>query len=142
MTNKDTRFQKEVSGNPKGRPLGSRNQSILAAEKLMENQAAAITQKCIDKALAGDATAIKLCLSRILPVKRERTIELDLPALEGSQDALKAIKVVLEAVGAGAITPSEGQGVAQLLEAYRRTREVEELEARIEVLEAEQCAAR
>jgi hypothetical protein len=32
--------------------------------------------------------------------------------------------------------------VAQLLEAYRRTREVEELEARIEVLEAQQCAAR
>ena len=142
MTNKDTRFQKGVSGNRKGRPLGSRNQSILAAEKLMENQAAAITQKCIDKALAGDATAIKLCLSRILPVKRERTIELDLPALEGSQDALKAIKVVLEAVGAGAITPSEGQGVAQLLETHRRTREVEELEQRIEVLEAEQCAAR
>ena len=60
MTNKDTRFQKGVSGNPKGRPLGSRNQSILAAEKLMENQAAAITQKCIDMAIEGDTTALQL----------------------------------------------------------------------------------
>ena len=54
----------------------------------------------------GDPTALRFCLSRILPVKRERTIELDLPALEGSQDSLRAIGTVLEAVGAGAITPS------------------------------------
>ena len=49
---------------------------------------------------------------------------------------------MLEAVGAGAITPSEGQAVASLVEAYRRTLEVEELEHRIEALEAQQCAAR
>jgi len=49
---------------------------------------------------------------------------------------------VLEAVGVGAITPSEGQAVTSLLEAHRRTFEVEELENRIEALEAQQCAAR
>ena len=49
---------------------------------------------------------------------------------------------MLEAVGAGMITPSEGQAVASLLEAHRRTFEVEELEHRIEALEAQQCAAR
>ena len=64
------------------------------------------------------------------------------PSLEGSQDSLRAIGTVLEAVGAGAITPSEGQAVTSLLEAHRRTFEVEELEQRIEVLEAQQCAAR
>ncbi len=142
MTNKDTRFQKGVSGNPKGRPLGSRNQSILAAEKLMENQAAAITQKCIDKALAGDATAIKLCLSRILPVKRERTIQLDLPPLEGSQDALRAIEREVAAVADGELAPAEGQSLASLLETHRRHYEIEELERRLERLEARQCAAR
>ncbi len=65
-----------------------------------------------------------------------------LEALEGSQGALGAIGTVLEAVGAGTITPSEGQAVASLLEAHRRTFEVEELERRLEVLEAQQCAAR
>ena len=142
MKSRDHLFQPGQSGNVSGRPKWRRNRATLTAEALLDGEAETITRKCIDLALAGDHTALRLCLSRILPVKRERTIELDLPALEGSQDALKAIKVVLEAVGAGAITPSEGQGVAQLLEAYRRTREVEELEARIEVLEAEQCAAR
>ena len=49
---------------------------------------------------------------------------------------------MLEAVGAGTITPSEGQAVASLLETHRQTFEVEELEHRIETLEAQQCAAR
>ena len=65
-----------------------------------------------------------------------------LRVLGGSQDSLKAIGTVLEAVGAGAITPAEGQAVTSLLEAHRRTFEVEELEHRIEALEAQQCGAR
>ena len=65
-----------------------------------------------------------------------------MPPLEGSQGALRAIGTVLEAVGSGAITPSEGQALASLLETHRRTFEVEELEHRIEALEAQQCAAR
>ena len=72
MTNKDTRFQKGVSGNPKRRPQGSRNASTMAAERLLEGEAEAITQKCVDMAMDGDPTALRLCLSRILPVKRER----------------------------------------------------------------------
>ena len=111
-------------------------------EALLDGESEAITRRCIDLAKGGDPTALRLCLSRILPVKRERTIELDLPVLGDSQDSLRAIGTVLEAVGAGAITPSEGQAVTSLLEAHRRTFEVEELEHRIEVLEAQQCAAR
>jgi len=34
--------------------------------------AARLTRKCIDLAMEGDPTALRLCLSRILPVKRER----------------------------------------------------------------------
>ena len=49
---------------------------------------------------------------------------------------------MLEAVGAGAITPSEGQSIANLLETHRRHYEIEELERRLERLEAQQCAAR
>jgi hypothetical protein len=77
-----------------------------------------------------------------MPIKRERSISFEMPPLEGSQGALRAIGTVLEAVGSGAITPSEGQALASLLETHRRTFEVEELEHRIESLEAQQCAAR
>ena len=141
MTNKDTRFQKGVSGNPKGRPLGSRNQSSLAAEMLLENQAAAITQKCISMAMQGDITAIKLCLSRLIPTKRERAISLEIPPLEGSQDIMRAIGTVLEAVGSGVITPGEGTAVARLLEVHRAAFEIVELENRLDALEARVCGA-
>jgi hypothetical protein len=142
MREKDTRFKPGQSGNPTGRPRGARNKATVAAETLLDGEAETITRRCIDLAMEGDATALRLCLSRILPVKRERTIELDLPALEGSQDSLRTIGTVLEAVGSGAITPAEGQAVASLLEAHRRTFEVEELGHRIEALEAQQCATR
>ena len=142
MTNKDTRFQKGVSGNRSGRPKGARNKATVAAESLLDGEGEVITRRCINLALEGDSTALRLCLSRLIPIKRERAISLYLPPLEGSQDSLKAIGSVLEAVGSGAITPSEGQALASLLETHRRTFEVEELEHRIEALEAQQCAAR
>jgi hypothetical protein len=142
MSKQDSQFKPGQSGNPSGRPRGARNKATVAAEALLDGEAETITRKCIDLALDGDATALRLCLSRILPVKRERAIELDLPVLGGSQDSLRAIGTVLEAVGAGAITPAEGQAVASLVETHRRSFEVEELEQRIEALEAQQCAAR
>jgi len=141
VTNKDTRFQKGKSGNPKGRPQGSRNASTMAAERLLENQAAAITQKCISMAMQGDITAIKLCLSRLIPTKREREISLEIPPIESSQDSLRAIGTVLEAVGDGALTPSEGASITRLLEAYRGAFETVELENRLQDLEARICGA-
>ena len=142
MTNKDTRFQKGKSGNPKGRPQGSRNASTMAAEKLMEGEAEAITQKCVDMAMDGDPTALRLCVSRLIPTKRERsTISLDLPPLEGSQDSLKAIGAVLGVVAAGEITPGEGTAIARLLEVQRAAFEIVELENRLNALEARVCGA-
>ena len=141
MTNKDTRFQKGKSGNPKGRPQGSRNASTMAAEMLMEGEAEAITQKCVDMAMDGDPTALRLCVSRLMPIKRERTISLDLPPLESSQDSLKAIGSVLGAVAAGEITPGEGTAVARLLEVQRAAFEIVELENRLDALEARVCGA-
>jgi len=73
--------------------------------------------------------------------KRTRAISLYLPPLEGSRDSLKAIGSVLEAVGSGDITLSEGQALASLLETHRRTFEVEELENRLNALETQVCGA-
>ena len=47
-------FAKGKSGNPNGRPQGSRNAATLALESLLDGQAEALTQKAIDLALAGD----------------------------------------------------------------------------------------
>jgi hypothetical protein len=59
------RFQKGTSGNPRGRPMGSRNAATIACEALLEGQAEALTQKAIQMALDGDTVALRLCLDRI-----------------------------------------------------------------------------
>lgn len=66
-----TPFQKGQSGNPNGRPVGSRNATTLAMEALLDGQAKTLTQKAIDMALAGDMQAIKLCIDRMLPPRRD-----------------------------------------------------------------------
>ena len=58
-------FKPGVSGNPSGRPQGSRNKATLALESLLDGQAEVLTQKAVDMALEGDMQALRLCLERI-----------------------------------------------------------------------------
>jgi len=65
-------FPKGRSGNPAGRRFGSRNKATMAALELLADEAEALTRKAVEAALAGDPTAIRLCLQRILPPERRR----------------------------------------------------------------------
>ena len=76
-------FQPGQSGNPAGKPKGARNRATLAAEALLDGEATALTRKAIELALAGDSTALRLCLERLLPARKERLIEFSLPAIVG-----------------------------------------------------------
>ena len=86
-------------------------------------------------AKAGDSAALRLVIDRLIPPVRERRLSLDLPKIETPAGLVEAIGVVLDAVGAGQITPSEGQVLAGLLEAQRKNMETLELEARIAAVE-------
>jgi Family of unknown function (DUF5681) len=72
-------FEKEQSGNHAGRPPGTRHKVSLAAEALLDGKSEALTRKAIDLALAGDTTALRLCLERILPPRKSRKVALELP---------------------------------------------------------------
>jgi hypothetical protein len=85
-------------------------------------------------ALGGDATALRLCLERIVPPRKDVTF--DLPRMETARDAAKAAGAVLGAVADGDLTPTEGAHIMALVETYRRTLETTELEARLAALEA------
>ena len=66
------RFQKGQSGNPNGRPPGSRNKTTLAVDALLDGEAETLTRKAIELAKTGDVTALRLCLDRIAPVRKDR----------------------------------------------------------------------
>jgi Family of unknown function (DUF5681) len=113
-------FMPGQSGNPAGKPKGARNRSTIAAELLLEGEAKALTRKAIELGLAGDTTALRLCLERLVPPRKDRPISLDLPAIKSADDAANAIGAVLAAVGEGRITPSEAGEVMALIEACRK----------------------
>lgn len=129
------KFAKGKSGNPKGRPKGARNKATLAAEALMDGDAAAITTKAIELAKAGDMTAIRLCLERILPPRKCRPLKVSLPSIEKPEDTLKAVNAVLAAVSEGDITTDEADALLRTVEAARKAMETEELHRELDELQ-------
>jgi hypothetical protein len=134
------RFRPGQSGNPKGRPLGSRHKVSLLVEQLIEGEAEALTQAALALAKAGDGALLKALLDRLAPPRRERVVQVDLPPLQSPKDAPSIAAALLAKAASGELTPSEAQGLAGLLEAYRRQSEFAELEARIAALEARHAA--
>lgn len=124
-----------AGGNP-GKPRGARNLSTRQAQILLEGQTEALTTKAIEMALAGDITALRLCLDRILPARRDRPVEVDLPVVETAADHAPALAAVAAAVALGDLAPAEGKAVAEVLELHRKAIETAELERRISDLEA------
>ena len=135
------RFAKRQSGNPGGRPRGSTNRATRAAELLLDGEAAALTRKAVELALAGDPAALRLCLDRTVAPRRERSVELALPPIRSAADILGAIKVVSGAVGRGAITPGEGVAISQMIESFLRAIDASDFENRLRQLEENQAAS-
>lgn len=107
----------------------------LAVEALLEGQHEALTQAAIDKALEGDTVALRLCLDRIAPPRKDQPISIALPPIVCASDVVTASSAVLAAVSQGEITPDEAGRVMALLTAHRSIVEVGELERRIASLE-------
>ena len=56
-------FTKGTSGNPKGKPVGRRHRITIIVEQLLDGEAEKLTRKCVELALKGDSTALRLCMS-------------------------------------------------------------------------------
>ena len=127
---------KFTSGNS-GRPKGSRNKTTLAIESLLGGQAEALTQKAISLALEGDNIALRLCMERIAPAPKDQAVSFNLPKMSNALDASEAAGRVLEAVSEGDLTPIEATRVMGLIDSYRRTLELTDIETRIAALETD-----
>ena len=129
------RFTPGQSGNPSGKPSGTRHRATRAVEAMLEGQHEQLTRAAIDKALTGDTIALRLCLDRIAPPRKDAPITVALPAVRSAADAVEASIAVLSAVAGGDITPDEAGRVMALLTAHKAIVEAGDLEARIKALE-------
>jgi Family of unknown function (DUF5681) len=124
------RFRKGRSGNPAGRPRGSVNPATRAAILLLDGEAEALTKKAVELALAGDPAALRLCLERILGVRRGRPVEITLPPLASIADLAAAMAAIAAAAAQGMITPEEAVALSQMVESFTRTLDAAHVERR------------
>jgi hypothetical protein len=128
-------FLKGQSGNPRGRPQGSRHKVSLLVDSMIEREAEALTTKALELAKDGHERLLVACLDRLAPVRRSRRIQLDLPSVETAENILKAQAVVVGAVARGEIDTDEAKAMADILETKRRALETVEFDKRITTLE-------
>ena len=129
-------FEKGNSGNPSGRPPGSRNKATLAAEMLLDGRAEALTQKAVERALAGSDLALKICLDRILAPRRERTVRFALPPIGSPADLAAALRAVTTAVAEGALTPGEAFELSRVVQTFINAIETSDFERRLQLIES------
>ena len=126
----------QFSAGNTGRPRGSRNKATIAIESVLQGQSKALTQTAVTKALEGDSVALRLCMERIAPAPKDQPVSFSLPKMNNALDASVAAGSVLSAVSDGELTPIEATRVMGLIDSYRRTLELTEIEHRLKALEA------
>jgi Family of unknown function (DUF5681) len=125
------------SGNPAGRPRGSRNKKTLMLEALLDEESEALMRRVIGLAKMGDDVAMRLVFARMLPPRRDRPVPLELPRIESEADARRAAADVMEALGAGEITPQEGEQVLRVVAGAAMVMQSSDMGERIRWLQAQ-----
>ena len=101
------KFTPGKSGNPAGKPKGARNKTTLAIEALLAGEAEELTRKAIEMAKEGDGPALRMCLDRLAPPRKDSPVCFDLPPIKSVVDTVEASSALLSAVAGGDVTPDE-----------------------------------
>ncbi|HDS1580340.1 TPA: hypothetical protein QEL15_002430 [Stenotrophomonas maltophilia] len=129
-------WQPGQSGNPKGRPVGSRNKKNVIAEEF-EKDGSEVARVVMNAALEGDMQAANMVLQRLSPPLRARAEKV---TFELTPDAPlhQQANQVLASVAEGAIDPETGKLLIDCIQSVAGIRAVDELEARLVALEEKQ----
>jgi hypothetical protein len=129
------KFTKGQSGNPSGKPKGCRNATTILFDELLKDNANELIQKTIEMAKGGDGPALRLCIERLAPARKDRPVWFDLPEMKEARDAVNASAAIVTAVANGDLTPMEASELGKLIESYARTLQAVEFEERLSKLE-------
>ena len=129
-------FQAGQSGNPAGRPKGSRNKRPSALRALIGAEAEEMIRVLASAARNGNVTAARALLDRVLPPIRSAFLDLQLPSTS-ERPLAEAADAVIQAVSDGTLTPSDAIQLGGLLKLRAELTDLAELERRLANLEAE-----
>jgi hypothetical protein len=128
-------WERGQSGNPNGRPKGSRNRITAALEELIEARGEALVEKAIENALRGDSPMLRVLLNRLVPCRPDRTVEFAIPEIKTATDAHSASSAIIAACSRGELSPSEASDVMSLISMHVNTIKAAEFEERLCALE-------
>jgi len=126
-------FEPGQSGNPKGRPKGVADRRR-GLREMLASHGEELVAKVVEMAMAGDATALRIAMERVLPAIKSKDEPVSLP-IKGGTLAEKG-EAVLAAIGDGVVPPDVGAGILQAIASQARIVEVDEIERRLAALEA------
>ena len=129
------KFSKGQSGNPSDKPKGCRNATTILFDELLRANAKELIEKAIAMAKNGDGPALRLCIERLAPSRKDRPVWFDLPEMNRARDAVNASGAIVAAVATGDLTPSEAAELSKVVDGYARTLQAAEFEERISKLE-------
>ena len=129
------KFAKGQSGNPSGKPKGCRNATTILFDELLKDNAKELIEKAIEMAKDGDGPALRLCIERLAPPRKDRPVWFDLPEMNEAKDAVNASAAIVAAVASGDLTPTEASELGKVIDGYARTLQAVEFEERLSKLE-------
>ncbi|NQW52872.1 MAG: hypothetical protein HQ465_16670 [Rhodospirillales bacterium] len=103
----------------------------------MLDQAGAVIDVMLQKALEGDSAAAALVVNRVLPSLRPQSEKVHF-TLDVDQPISKQVEQVLSAIAKGDVAPDVGKKITEVVQALGNIRTIEDLEQRITMLEAKQ----
>lgn len=124
-------FAKGHSGNPAGRPK-SANAEL---RRQLSEHGPALATKAVELALDGDTTALKICLDRIAPALKPSPAPIQVD-LEGAEGLAGVSRRLVDSAAAGEIPADVASQLVGALGQVARITEIDELERRLEALEA------
>ena len=134
------KFKPGQSGNPAGKPKGSRDKRTAFRAAIAEH-ADEIINSVIEQALSGDIQAQKMCLDRIVSTLRPEslpiTISLPRGSVSTSKGLIAASASIIRATATGKLSATDAQALSALLEGQRKMIELTDIVERLECLEAQ-----
>lgn len=130
------KFAPGESGNPAGRPPGSRNERTEFLDALLGDDGELIVKQLVDAAKEGNPWAVRLAVERLIPEHGPRRVNVKLGLVDSALAVTAAVADVIALAAGGSITLQDARAFLTLIDFQRRAIETEQLSGRLELLEA------